>query len=86
MAALYIIRPAKTKPGRSGIRHVYLVGRRWRSGTHYNGKQIHLGTFDTPEEAFLVQHFTKVSIKLGLFPMQAKPLVNDKRRILAREA
>lgn len=35
----------------SGFKGVYRYGKRWRAQTSYQKKRIHLGVFDTPEEA-----------------------------------
>lgn len=39
------------KNNSSGFKGVRRVGRRFRAGVVHNGKNIHLGYFDTPEEA-----------------------------------
>jgi hypothetical protein len=44
-------RPYKTRVGRSGLRGVRQFNRRWRAGIYYKGKNVHLGTFDSPERA-----------------------------------
>ena len=39
------------KDNRSGIKGVRASGKRWISSIAKHGKSVHLGTFDTPEEA-----------------------------------
>jgi hypothetical protein len=49
----------------SGFRGVYPNHGRWAAASKLNGRKIHLGTYDTPEEAAAVSHHWRVDNLLG---------------------
>jgi len=55
-----IIKKKGIKPS-SGLRGVSIYKKRWRSVIYVNKKQFFLGTFGSPEEAYLVYQKSRIN-------------------------
>ncbi|MBC8120276.1 MAG: hypothetical protein H7Y22_00380, partial [Gemmatimonadaceae bacterium] len=63
-------RPARHN--RSGYRGCSFDRGKWRASIRYQGRTVHLGRFDTPEQAQAAYQAAQNRIRDGLTPMECR--------------